>query len=213
MIIHSKIWFFCFFFLVTGCEVVNNDSLSKQLLKEKKEKAAIDAPTGKPIETPDLYQIEKIRVQTRGVIAFELNGDLIADVDEISLFNDSSKATFLNKLLYTEDLNPDTSGFALLTTNKTVNIYPGMPSLSDKMIYGKNTFRLLVSSDATSRVSYRDVTLQDFAWSGLIFNGAGDDDSGEPLLSGGFTAVAQGMAVSSEAQSLLMTNMTPILTH
>jgi hypothetical protein len=95
-----------------------------------------------------------------------------------------------------------------------VKIYPGLSDTRKKMIYGKNSLRLVAVARDEERFSLQSFRLADFTYLGVSYMTSGDlENVQSPLGSGGLTPFAQGISAASGGGSFLFTNFSHILTH
>ncbi|MCX6116631.1 MAG: hypothetical protein NT027_03755 [Proteobacteria bacterium] len=198
------------------CTKGNNDSLSKSKLEEKQKQAAKAPPEAKSIEVPDLFSSSKTNIQTRGVLTLRLSDTYIDDITELSLFNDTTKATIVDHQPISLGLVSGRPSFQMTqqAADVIVKIYPGLPATRQKMKYGNNSLRLVTVAADEERFSSQRIRLIDFKYFSAAYMSGGDEEGTEnPMISGGFTPFAQGVSAASGGGSFLFTNAAHILTH
>jgi hypothetical protein len=198
------------------CTKNRNDSLSRSQLLEKQKQAAKAPAEAKSVEVPDLFTSNKTNIQTRGVLTFRLTDTYVDDITELSLINDTTKATIVDHLPISMGLTSNTVPFRMTqqAADVVVKIYPGLSDTQKKMNYGNNSLRLVAVAADEERYNTQRIRLIDFTYLGTTYMNRGDEEDIEsPMVSGGFTPFAQGISAASGGGSFLFTNPAHVLTH
>ena len=201
---------------IMSCNKDRNNSLSKSQLLEKERQAAKLPAEAKSVEVPDLFTSNKSNIQTRGVLTLRLSNTYVDDITELSLINDTTKATIVDHLPISMGLTGNKYGFRITqqAADVIVKIYPGLSDTRKKMNYGKNSLRLVAVAGNEERYNTKSFRLVDFTYLGASYMTRGNEDDVEsPVISGGLTPFAQGISAASGGGSFLFTNSAHVLTH